>query len=102
RDGGLDEAAEKVADVAEHEQRDADRAGGEDDAAGVFAVARADAAARERPEHAAPGEADDEDAENDSGEAEVEPHVAVEDVAELVADHALQLVAGELVERAAR
>ena len=35
-------------------------------------------------------------------QAEVEPHVAVEDVAELVADHALQLVAGERLERAAR
>ena len=34
-------------------------------------------------------------------EADVHAHVAVQDVAELVADHALQLVARELVERAA-
>ena len=42
------------------------------------------------------------DAENDAHEAEIEPHVAVEDVAELVADDALQFVALERGDATAR
>ena len=42
----------------------------------------------------------DEDAVDDADQAEVQPHVAVEDVAELVAHHALQFLAGEVSEAA--
>ena len=45
---------------------------------------------------------DHEQAEDPRGEAHVDLHVAVEDVTELVADHGLQLVAIECVERALR
>ena len=45
---------------------------------------------------------EDEQAEDPRREAHVDLHVAIEDVAELMADHGLQLVAVELVERALR
>ena len=52
-------------------------------------------------QHAADdGEA--EDAENDSEQAEIEPHVAVQDVAELVGDDALQFIARQQFHAAAR
>ena len=44
--------------------------------------------------------ADDQDAVEHADQPDVQPHVAVEDVAELVGDHALQLVAGEVLQRA--
>ena len=102
RHGSLDESAEKIADVADDQQREAD---GEDDrhAAAVFlAAAEANPPAAERLQDAAAEHADNEDAEDDGGELYVEAHVAVENVAELVRDDALQLVAVEFVERAAR
>ena len=40
------------------------------------------------------------DAEDQADQPDVQPHVAVEDVAELVGHHALQLVAGQVVEAA--
>ncbi len=43
----------------------------------------------------------DEDAVQESDQAEVQPHVAVEDVAELVPHHALQFVAVEILQAAA-
>ena len=98
RHGGLDEPAEEIADVADDHQREPDR--DDDDHAAVL-LAAAGAPAAEGLEGAAADEADEEDAENDGGDAHVQLHVAVEDVAELVADDALQLVARELVERAA-
>jgi len=101
-DCGLDEAAEEIADVADDEEAEADGADGDENAAGVFAVAGgAEARAAERPEDAAPGDTEDENAEDKRGEAHVEAHVAVEDVAELVADDALEFVAREPLERAA-
>jgi hypothetical protein len=45
---------------------------------------------------------DDEDSVDDTDQADVEAHVAVQDVAEFVGDHALELVAGELLGAAAR
>ena len=42
----------------------------------------------------------DEDAEDDADQAEVQPHVAVEDMAELVAQDALEFLAGEVMEAA--
>ena len=44
--------------------------------------------------------ADEHDAGEHADHPDVEPHVAVQDVAELVADHALQLVAVERLQRA--
>ena len=75
---------------------------GGDDAAGVLAVARrGDAGPAERREDAAADETEDEDAEDERREAQVEAHVAVEDVAELVGDDALEFVACEFFEGAA-
>ncbi len=54
------------------------------------------------PQHLAADQAQQQDAVEDADQPEVEPHVAVEDVAELVGDDALQLVARELLGAAAR
>lgn len=103
RHGGLDDAAEEIADVADEEEGETGEDDEGEDAAGVFVAAGAagDARVAEGPQDAATGESEDEDAEKEGGEAEVKPHVAVEDVAELVSDDALEFVAGEFVERAA-
>src|SRR5690606_29603077 len=99
--GGLNESAKKVTDITNDEQREADGEDTDDDAAGVFIVAgRAHAHAAQRPDHTATDQPDDENTEDEGGQLDVEPHVAVEDVAELVADDALQLVAREFFERA--
>ena len=103
RHGGLDEAAEEIAHVADDEQRETDGEDESDAAALALAVAaRADAAAAEGAEDAATEEAEHENAEDDGGQLHVEPHVAVEDVGELVADDALEFVAREFFQRAAR
>ena len=52
----------------------------------------------EGPQDAAASETEDENTEDQRGEAHVEAHVAVEDVAELMADDALEFVAGEFFE----
>ncbi len=102
-DGGLDEAAEKIADVADDEEAEAGGADGDENAAGIFAVAgRSEAGATEGGEDAATDETEDEDAEDERGETQVEAHVAVEDVTELVGHDALEFVAGEFFEGAAR
>ena len=101
-DGGLDETTEKIADVADDQKAEAGGADGDENAAGVLAVARGgDAGAAERREDAAADETEDEDAEDERREAQVEAHVAVEDVAELVGDDALEFVACEFFEGAA-
>ncbi len=92
RDAGLDEAAEEHADIADGEQAQ----GGDHDRPAALAVA-----ARAVLQHLAADDAQHQDAEQQAHQADVEPHVAVEDVAELVGDDALQLVAAELVQRAA-
>src|SRR5258708_32739881 len=92
RHGGLDEPAEEIADVADDHQRQTDSEDARD-AAALLPAAPADPPAAERLQDAAAQQADDEDAEHDCGDADIEPHVAVEDVAELVGDDALQLVA---------
>ena len=91
-DRGLDEPAEEHADPANHDQRQPEQR------QRVLVFAAAAAGVEEDP-------ADDreaEDAEDDAHQAQVEPHVAVQDVAELVADHALQLVAREQLHGARR
>lgn len=55
----------------------------------------------EGPQDAAAGETEEQNAEYQRGEAHVEAHVAIEDVAELVADDALEFFAGEFFEGAA-
>ena len=81
-DGGLDEPAKEDADPANGQQQQSEQRQ-------RIAVAAAAAGVEQDP--ADDGEA--EDAEDDADQAEVEPHVAVEDVAELVADDALEFVA---------
>ncbi len=82
-DGGLDEPAKEHADPANHDQHQAEQR------QRVLVFAAAAAGVEQNP--ADDGQA--KDAEDDAHEAQVEPHVAVEDVAELVADDALQLIA---------
>src|SRR5690348_349783 len=72
RDGGLDEPAEKIADVTDDEKRDSGSEDNDDGAAGIFSAA--DAAATERPKNSAAGEAEDQNAEDDRGDPQVEPH----------------------------
>ena len=93
-DGGLDEPAEKNADVADDQQRKAEKRQ-------RILSAAASAAARGLQQNPADdGEA--KNAEDDAHEPQVEPHVAVEDVAEFVADDALQFVARQQFHAAAR
>ena len=87
-DGGLDEAAEQDANPADEQQGQAEQGERVLPAAGAQQYPADDRQA--------------EDAEDDAHQAQVEAHVAVEDVAELVADDALQLVAGEQLHGAAR
>jgi hypothetical protein len=84
-DGGLDETTEKNADVADDEQSKTEQGQG-------ILSATAPAAARRLQENA-PDDGEAENSENDSHEPEVHPHIAVQNVAEFVADDALQFVA---------
>ena len=84
-DGGLDEPAKEDADPANHYQRQPQQR----QRILVFAAAAA------RVEEHAANHRQAKDAEDDAHQPQVEPHVAVEDVAELVADDALQLIARE-------
>ena len=56
---------------------------------------------RRAPEDHPAGHADEQDAVEHAHQADVQPHVAVEDVAELVRDHALELVARQVADAAA-
>src|SRR5690606_18261502 len=83
----LDHTPEEIADIADDHQRDAD---GEEEGNATTLVLAAAAGAHSTVEHAAQqaaaDEADDEDTADDGGDADIEPHVAVQDVAELVRD----------------
>ena len=84
-DGGLDEPPKKNADVADDQQQQTEQRQ-------RILPAPASAAARRLQQNPADdGEA--KNAEDDSHEPEVQPHVAVQNMAELVADDALQFVA---------
>ncbi|HQF39720.1 MAG TPA: hypothetical protein PK322_11430 [Opitutaceae bacterium] len=103
-DGGLDEAAEEVADVADDQEREAQaEQQGDEATAGILAAAGAapGIGEAERVEQTAPDHGEHQDAVEHADEADVEPHVAVEDVAELVGDDTLELVAREFFETAA-
>ena len=66
-------------------------------------VSLATAAADAGQSHQLPAhQAHQQDAVQDADQPQIEPHVAVEDVAELVGDHALQLVARKLLDAPAR
>ena len=97
RHGGLDQAGEELPDEAEHERARCRRPARQ---RRLPLLLRAAAAAeREDPQ---PDQAEQQEPVEQADQPHVQPHVAVEDVAELVPDHALQLVAVELVQRAAR
>ena len=89
RNRRLDDPGAQHADETDHEQGKA----GADQEGRALAIAPAAYA-----HHAAADERDQQDTVQQTGQAQVEAHVAVEDVAELVRDHALQLVAGQRVE----
>ena len=94
RDGGLDDAREE--DAAEAEDND-HRAGDHHRDADLGAVAAAGSDADEQVAQLRQRQ----EAGDGADEAEVHPHVAVADVAELVGHDALQLIAGQEVERPA-
>ncbi len=84
--GTLDEAAGENADSADGDEAKAE------EWEGVFTAAGSE---EDPADH---GEA--EQAEEDSHEPDIEAHVAVEDMAELVCDDALEFIAGELLQAA--
>ncbi len=84
------------ADRADDHEREADHERG--GLTTVFVAARV-AGAAQQP---APGDRQHEDAKGQAHQLLIQPHVAVQDVAELVRDHALQLRAIEALECAAR
>ena len=93
---GLDQATEEQADVADDQHGERDQ---HDDHHAALAVA---AHASRATQHRAPDQCDHQQPEQQAHQPHVEPHVAVEDVAELVRDDALQLGAVERRQRAAR
>ena len=101
RHGRLDQVAEKHTDVTDHVESQADQGEWVEALAVIIIVAgsQANVAATHRaPEDDPAGQADHQDAEEHAHQPDVEPHVAVQDVAELVCDHPLQLVAREPLE----
>ena len=99
RHRALDQSREEDADVADDQQREAEQEDGSRSALLAAARRRAAAVAAQDP---VADQTDDQDAVENAHQADVEPPVAVEQMAHLVADHALQLVAIEQIERAAR
>src|SRR5690606_4737396 len=84
------------ADIAEDEEREADE---DDTAVPVLPAARGRAGA---PAHeAATDDGEEEEPVEEPDQVDVQPHVAVEDVAELVGDDALELIAVEVLEGSA-
>ena len=104
RDGALDQLSKKQTDRADHEQANADHQDDHQRAATAFFVAAATAAPRgaHRSQHEPADQGNHENPVKDADQADVQPHVAVENVAELVGHHALQLVTVEIVEASAR
>ncbi len=97
--GGLNEPAEEVADIADDHRG---QSNGENHGQAAAALAaHAHAAPAEATEDAAADQADHENAKHDGRQLHVQPHVAIQDVAEFVRDHSLQLVAAQLLHRAA-
>ena len=79
---GLDETPEKDPDPANQEQREAQQGQG----IAVFAAAAACA------QEDAANHSDTQDAENDADQPQIEAHIAIENMAELVAEDTLQFV----------
>jgi len=83
-DRGLDQAAKENADGTEQQQEQPD----ERQRIPIIATAAG-------PQQNPADGGDAEQAENDADEPEIQPHIAVQNVAEFVADDSLQLVAGK-------
>jgi hypothetical protein len=94
RHRGHDQPTEECSHQAQHKHAQAHQ---HQAATGIIPSRRA-SAGREHEDAADDGQRHD--PEDQSDQPDVEPHVAVEDVAELVGHHALQLVAGQVVEGA--
>src|SRR5262249_1007371 len=92
RHRGLDQVAEEGPRPPEDEKAETDQ---HHLPATPLAIRRA---ARGAADQKLANDGDAHDAKDQGDEPDVEPHVAVEDVAELVADDALQLIAGQIVE----
>ena len=93
-DGGLNEPSKKNADVTDEQQDEAEQW------QRILSATAPAAARRLQKNPSDDGEA--KDAKNDSHEPEVQPHIAIENVAEFVADDALQFVARQNFHAAAR
>ncbi len=101
-DSGLDDIAQQHAEVAQDVERQADEeVGGAIVAAAIFGVTRRTGKAG-RAHHEVADDRKHEDAIDQADQAEIETHVAVEHVAELVAQHALQFLAREIFQAAPR
>ncbi len=91
-DGGLDQVAEERARETDDRQPGAER----EDRQGALVVPGASAPGVERhPQHEVADHPDEEDAVEQADQPDVQPHVPVQDVAELVGDDALEFVAVE-------
>ena len=99
RHRGLDQPPEEQPDPTEREH---DECRNEDDCDAAPALLPAAAAARRKAQDGARDHRDHRESEQQPDQARAEAHVAVQHVAELVRDHALQLVAVEVDQRAAR
>src|SRR5204862_8282774 len=92
----LDEPAEEDADAADGHEGQAEH--GDLAAAPLLAAAAVAAAAGRAAQYPVADHGDDQDAVQETHQPDVQTHVAVQRVAELVGDDALQLVAGEEVQ----
>ena len=97
RDRGLDDLAEKDAPGADEQHHDAGEDHGQRDRRGILTPHGTGQAEEDITQLSQRGQAGD-----GPDDAQVELHVSVTDVAELVGDDALELVTGQITERAAR
>ena len=86
----FDQTGEKQANVADDEQRHAHGDHGQNNAAGIAAPDTGRVSHQKCADRA-----QEHDAFQNAQHAHVEPHVAVQDMTELVPDHALQLIAAQ-------
>jgi len=92
----LDQAAEERSHQAQHEQSQSQH----HVAATRVSPARPGSPPAAREHHDPSDDRQHHDPGNQADQPDIEPHVAVEDVAELVGHHPLQLVAGEVIKAA--
>ena len=98
-DGRLDQIAEEDAEIAQDYQRQPEE---EDRRAAVVLPIGAAGRKAAESQYVVAENCQDKDAVDHADQPQIQPHVAVENVAELMAHHPLQLFAGEISQRAGR